>query len=131
VDVGQRSEAIILAELVRRGHRVLIPFGTNHRSDLVIDTGTSFVRAQCKTGRLRNGRVCFKTASTRANTLRAFTRSYEGEIDVFLVFCPDTDRVYALDVEDAASSEGALRVEPAANGQEKGIRWAADYELPA
>jgi hypothetical protein len=44
---------------------------------------------------------------------------------------PDTEGVYALDVEDAASSEGALRVEPAANGQEKGIRWAADYELPA
>jgi hypothetical protein len=31
VDVGQTTEAIILSELVKRGHNVLVPFGTNHR----------------------------------------------------------------------------------------------------
>jgi len=110
---------------------VLLPYGTNHRYDLVIDTGTRFLRVQCKTGRLRGGRICFKTASTGANTLRGFTRPYDGEIELFLVCCRDTDRVYAVDVDVAASSEGVLRVEPTANGQAKGIRWAADYELPA
>jgi hypothetical protein len=89
------------------------------------------VLGDCAAGRLRGGRICFKTSSTRANTLRAFTRAYDGEIDLFLVYCPDTDRVYALDVDEAASSEGVLRVEPTANGQAKGIRWAADHELPA
>jgi PD-(D/E)XK nuclease superfamily protein len=48
-----------------------------------------------------------------------------------VIYCPDTDRVYALDVGEAASSHGALRVDPAANGQAKRIRWAADHELPA
>jgi hypothetical protein len=52
-------------------------------------------------------------------------------IDLFLVHCPDTDRVYALDVEEAAASQARLRVEPTANGQAKGVRWAADHELPA
>jgi hypothetical protein len=131
VDIGQRTEAIILAELVKRGHNVLVPFGTNHRYDLVVELGDEFVRVQCKTGRLRNGAVCFKTASSRANTLRAFTRSYDGEADLFLVYCPETERVYAVTVDEAASSEGKLRVAPAANGQAKGIRWAADHELPA
>jgi hypothetical protein len=131
VDVGQRTEAIILAELVRRGHRVLVPYGTNHRYDLVVDTGTRFLRIQCKTGRLRGGRICFSTASTRANTLRVFSRPYDGEIDLFLVYCPETSRVYAVDIDEAASSSGVLRVDPAANGQLKGIRWAADHELPA
>jgi hypothetical protein len=42
VDVGQRSEAAIFAELVKRGHRVLIPYGVNHRYDLVIDAGVGF-----------------------------------------------------------------------------------------
>ena len=131
VDVGQRTEAIILGELVKRGHRVLVPFGTNHRYDLALDMGDEFVRVQCKTGRLRNGVVCFKAASSRANTLRAFTRPYHGEADVFLVYCPETERVYAVTVDEAASSEGKLRVAPTANGQAKGIRWAADHELPA
>ncbi|HYN91631.1 MAG TPA: group I intron-associated PD-(D/E)XK endonuclease [Thermoleophilaceae bacterium] len=131
VDVGQRTEAIILAELVKRGHTVLVPFGTNHRYDLVLDTGEQFVRVQCKTGRLRAGVVHFNTVSVRANTGRAFTRPYNGEADLFLVYCPDTGRVYAVDVGEAASSNGALRVAPTANGQAKGIRWAADHELPA
>ena len=131
VDVGQRSEALILAELVRRGHRVLVPFGPNQRYDLVIEIEGRFLRAQCKTGRLRNGRVCFSTASVRVNTRRAFVRSYRGEIDLFLVYCPDTDRVYALDIEEASSGQGVLRVDPTANGQAKRIRWAADHELPA
>jgi PD-(D/E)XK endonuclease len=131
VDIGQRSEAIILAELVRRGHRVLVPFGPNQRYDLVVEIDGRFLRVQCKTGRLRNGRVCFPTASTRVNTVRAFTRAYAGEIDLFLIYCPETDRVYALDIEEASSGQGVLRVDPTANGQAKRIRWAADHELPA
>jgi len=58
-------------------------------------------------------------------------RSYVGEVDVFIVYCPDLDRIYAIPVDDVPLSEGSLRVEPTANGQKKGIRWAADYELPA
>ena len=37
VDVGQRSEAAILAALVHCGFHVLLPFGVNQRYDLVID----------------------------------------------------------------------------------------------
>ena len=71
-------------------------------------------------------------ASTPVNTVRTFTRPYDGEIDLFLVYCPDRrERVYAVDIDEAASSQGVLRVEPTANGQAKGIRWAADHELPA
>jgi len=131
VDVGQRTEAIVLAELVKRGHRVLVPFGTNHRYDLVLDTDDGFVRVQCKTGRLRRGVVRFNTVSVRSNTKHAIRRAYYGEADLFMVYCPETERVYALDVDEAASSKGALRVAPAANGQARGVRWAANYELPA
>jgi hypothetical protein len=132
VDVGQRSEAAILAELVKRGHRVLIPYGINHRYDLVIDVGGRFLRAQCKTGRLRRGVISFATRSTRVNTRRAFHTPYDADqIDLFLVYCPDTDRVYAVGVGEVPSGCGFLRVEPTANGQAKRIRWAADYELPA
>jgi hypothetical protein len=132
VDVGERSEAVILAELVKRGHRLLVPYGTNHRYDLVINVGGRFLRAQCKTGRLRDGVIRFATASTRANTLRAYTKPYDADqIDLFLVYCPETDRVYALDVGEATSGYCALRVDPTANGQSKRIRWAADHELPA
>ena len=132
VDVGERSEAIILAELVKRGHRVLVPYGTNHRYDLVVEAGGRFLRVQCKTGRLRQGVIRFSTVSTRVNTVRTYIAPYDADqIDLFLIYCPDTGQVYALDVGEAASPNGRLRVDPTANGQAKGIRWAADHELPA
>ncbi len=89
------------------------------------------MRAQCKTGRLRDGRVLFNTHSVRSNTRGSERRGYLGEVDVFIVYCPDLDRVYVIPVGDVPLSEGSLRVEAPANGQTKGIRWAADYELPA
>lgn len=131
VDVGQRTEAIVLAELVRRGYRVLLPFGSNHRYDLVVDVGGRFLRIQCKTGRLRKGSVLFSAQSTRVNTQATFRRTYEGEIDYFAVYCPETGGVYAVPAASRSAGLGTLRVDPPANGQAKRIRWAADFELPA
>lgn len=131
VDVGHRTEASILAELVRRGHRVLVPFGVNQRYDLVIEGDGRFLRAQCKTGRLRDGVIQFSTRSIQSNRHRITARSYAGEIDLFLVYCPDNGGVYAMPVEDASACEVRLRVDPPLNGQLQGIRWARDYELPA
>ena len=120
-----------MSELVRRGYRVLLPFGVNQRYDLVIDLGDRFLRAQCKTGRLRRGAVKFNAQSIRSSVTGTYRRGYEGEIELFLVHCPDTEAIYAVPVEDATRSQGSLRVVPAANGQSKGVRWARDYELPA
>jgi hypothetical protein len=66
VDVGQRTEAIVLAELVKLGHRVLVPFGVNHRYDFAIDLGDRFLRLQCKTARLLGGRILFNAQSIRS-----------------------------------------------------------------
>jgi PD-(D/E)XK endonuclease len=131
VDVGSRTEAIVLAELVRRGYSVLMPFGHNHRYDLVLDIEGSFIRVQCKTGRLRNGCVLFGAQSVRANTRKRVLRHYKDDIEMFIVHCPETDGIYAVPIEDATRTQGTLRIEPTANGQNKHVRWARDYELPA
>src|SRR5215210_6393365 len=124
VDVGQRTEAIILAELVRRGLRVLMPFGVNHRYDFALDIGDQFLRVQCKTGRMDNGTVLFNAQSIRSNMKRVLCRSYAGEIDLFCVYCPENNQVYAVPVGEATSTTARLRVSPPANGQKRGIRWA-------
>lgn len=132
VDVGLRTEAHITGELVRRGYSVLLPFGVNQRYDLVLDQGDQFVRVQCKTGRLRKGVVEFNAVSIRSNTREVIQRGYEGEVDLFLVYCPDTDRIYSVPIEEVSSSRlGYLRVAPTRNGQAQGVRWARDFELPA
>ena len=70
-------------------------------------------------------------AELRSNTKRAHTRSYMGEIDLFAVYCPANGQVYAVPIDEATSSDCSLRLVPTKNGQVDGVRWAADYELPA
>jgi PD-(D/E)XK endonuclease len=130
VDVGLRTEAAILAELVRRGYHVLLPFGTNQRYDVVLEMDGEFIRAQCKKGRLRNGVVRFPSRSVRSNSNGSFFRGYSGEIEIFLVYCPETNQIYAVPVDDVPATDGWLRVDPTRNGQKEGVRWARDYELP-
>ena len=131
VDVGSRTEAVMLAELVRRGYKVLMPFGHNHRYDLVLDIEGSFIRVQCKTGRLRGGCVLFSAKSVRSNTREHVQRDYKEDVEMFMVHCPETDRIYAVPIDDATRTRGTLRIDPTSNGQNKGVRWARDYELPA
>ena len=131
VDVGDRTEAIVIAALVRRGYRVLRPLSSNQRYDLVLDLDGRFLRVQCKTGRLRNGAIVFSARSCRSNRSGTFVRSYTDEADVFVVHCPEADRIYAVPVGDSGVLKAvSLRVTAPANGQTKGIRCAADHELP-
>jgi hypothetical protein len=131
VDVGHRAEAAILAELVKRGYRVLLPFGVNQRYDLVLDCDGRFLRAQCKTGRLREGVIECRTQSIQSNTRGSRWRSYTGEIDLFIVYCPQNDSVYVVPADEVPGRGMHLRVNPPRNRQDKRVRWAKDYELPA
>lgn len=58
-------------------------------------------------------------------------RDYVGDVEVFLVYCPETKGFYAVPAEEASLGEMYLRTDPPRNGQAQGIRWAKDYELPA
>jgi len=131
VDVGQRTEGAILSALIRRGYAVLVPFGVDQRYDLVLDCDGRFLRAQRKTGRLRDGVVQFSAQSIQSNTRRTRIRSYAGEVDLFIVYCPDNECVYVIPAEDVPNSCMYLRIDPSRNQQSKRVRWAKDYELPA
>jgi PD-(D/E)XK endonuclease len=130
VDVGHRTEAAIVYALIRRGYRVLLPAGVNQRYDLGLDLDGVFLRAQCKTGRYRNGAIEFATRSTRANTVKCVSKGYRGEVEVFLVHCPEFDAVYCVPIAEAPACGMSLRVDPSRNGQSDRVNWARDYELP-
>lgn len=120
----------MVSELIRRGYRVLLPVGVNQRYDLVIDLDGRFVRAQCKTGRLRNGIVEFSPRSTRSSRTQVSTRDYQGEIEIFLVYCRELDQIYAVPVDEAPRFQMWLRLAPARNGQSRRVHLAKHYELP-
>jgi hypothetical protein len=125
---GEISEAVVLAALMKKGKLPLLPFGDNQRYDIVIDEGSRFDRIQVKTGRLRNGVIVFAAAS-RIGRYQQERRGYKGQADYFAVYCPETEKVYLVPVNDVGETEVSLRIEPTKNGQSKTVRWAKDYEI--
>src|SRR4051794_30066775 len=130
VDIGIRSEGAILGELSKRGYDVLAPFSYNRRYDCVIDLGDRFLRAQCKTGRLKHGAVIFNKVSVRSSRTAVHRREYDADdVDLFLVYCPPLDAIYAISMADAMAGVCMLRVDAPANSQRRRINWAKDFVL--
>ena len=131
-EIGDRSTLAAMLGLKAAGYAILVPFGENARYDLVIDDGEALARVQCKTGRLRGGAIVFAVTSTYGHHRNPATarRTYNGEIDYFAVYCPETSGVYLVPIDDVCTrASAALRVTPARNGQERRIRLAAEYEI--
>jgi hypothetical protein len=130
--IGDRSEAAVLYHLAHRGYLVSIPFGENHRYDLIADDGERLLRIQVKTGRIRHGAILFNCCSThghrRSGSLSI--RPYFGEIDYLAVYCPENGKTYIIPEKDLVRTIGSLRLAPTGNRQGRRIRWAAKYELP-
>ena len=84
--LGEQSQAHIIARLLEVGYTVLTPYGDSSRYDLVIeDAEGQFWRVQCKT--------------------------------------------YLIPANLAIGNTMRLRLAPAKNNQEKGVKWAKEYEL--
>ena len=100
------------------------------RYDPVIDEGNRvFTRVRCKTGVLRDGRIVFRVYSISGH--RSRPNAYEGQIDAFGVYCPQTRQAYLVPMAAVASRStmAALRVSAARNGQVRGVRPASDFAI--
>lgn len=130
-DKGDISEAHALTKLKELGYGVYTPFGENTRSDIIAeDTDGELYRIQVKTGRLKqDGRVIiFDTASNFQNSEGFVREEYtEEEIDAFIVYSHDIDRLYWVDIDETGSGAMSLRLEAKQN--QKSINWAEEYEL--
>jgi hypothetical protein len=124
---GNTTEAAVLSALVEQDLAVLVPFGEGHPYDLVVHLrANSFLRIQCKTARVQNGCLLFNSRSTDHGRGEG---TYLGLADLFGVYCPTTGAVYLVPVHEVPTSVVYLRLEPTRNNQQRGIRFAANYEI--
>ena len=120
----------ITLALLRSGRIVLRPLSGALRYDLAVDPGGGALqRIQCKTGKLRRGAIVFRVCSADGRRPRGIP--YQGQVEAFGVYCPDTGRSYLVPMTaiDRGSSTARLRVEPARNGQSRRIRLAEDFAI--
>ena len=129
---GDVAEQAVVLALMAAGNTVLKPISNGLRYDLVIDNldGT-FTRVQCKTGMLKRGGSVLAFRAYNADARRPNGVSYQGQVDAFGVYCPWDGRVFFVPMAavGAVTSEVSLRLSPTRNGQQQGIRQAADYAL--
>lgn len=123
--IGEKSEGMLLAKFLQKGWIVLIPFGDNQRYDFVIDRGNGFERVQVKTGRLRNGCIKFPARSSYGHR-GAKHKSYQGQIDLFGVYCLDNEKIYLVPIGNL-KSYGTLRIEEPKNNQKENIILAEKF----
>jgi hypothetical protein len=81
-----------------------------------------------KSGRLSEGAIFFKAASQHYHR-GGTTRDYRGDADLFAVYTHELRQVHLVPVEEVGTTSASLRLSPARNNQERGIRYASDYLL--
>lgn len=127
---GEIGEAEVIADLRRQGHGIAIPLGHSHPFDLIL------IRRD--TGALERVQVKFTTSDGRRVVVRCASHSdwvsyyyTAAKVDWLATFDATSNRVYYLHSCQWDGASGvALRLEPSANGQAKGIRWAANFTRP-
>jgi hypothetical protein len=132
--IGNATEAVVMAEFLKAGFPVLIPFGENSRYDLVVEAGGRFLRVQCKTASpCGQGVIRFHARSVRLKDGRGGieNRSYRGQADLFGAYSPFAGQVYILAVDEVPETDVWLRLTPAKNNQQLRIRLAEDHTLAA
>ncbi len=124
---GNVSELKVMMAYVEAGFAVSVPFGGGVPYDLIVDTGCRLLKVQVKTGRLRNGCVLFPTMRFSGHSKKG-QKYNSGEVDLFAVYCPETNHIYIWPFSDMPTA-GSLRCFETKNNQQQKIRWAKDHDF--
>lgn len=128
--IGELTEQIVITKLMLKGFTVLKPIGDNQRYDIVLDLKGSFYKIQIKTRKITNGKIYCSLKRIITNNHKSERKEYSiDEIDCFIVYCYETDKMYAIPMEENYNPNLILRVDEPFNNQKKNINYAKDYEI--
>ena len=115
-------------DLFEQGFLILKPLTEHAPFDLVAYGDQRFLRIQVKYKSVdRTGGMTVHFRSVWADRNGTHTRPMDkDEVDLYCIYCPDTDECYYLDPKDYRGSV-TLRVKAPKNNQARGVRLASDY----
>lgn len=114
---GDLGLAVIIADLSRKGLKILLPLSEHLPFDLVaFDSDThKMYRVQCKHRKMLKGVVTVSLTTSYASAKGSVATRYAVDsFDVMAVYCPDTEAIYYVPQEKLIgyTSSFKLRVEP-------------------
>lgn len=127
-DIGNRTEAAVLAEFLKRGISVSIPFGNSEPYDLVVHTKKGFKSIQVKHAIVKNGCVVARITK-QVGYAKKKRITYDGLADYIALWCEELDSFYLLSLEECKGRiDLHLRIEPPKNNSAiTTVTWADDY----
>jgi PD-(D/E)XK endonuclease len=131
---GDLAELMVASDLLRRGHKIAIPYGEDCDFDLILIRGAQLERIQVKYTRSDGAVVNVRCRShSLTNGKVRQVKQYTAEtIDILAVYDATTDRCYYVPASELGSGRSTmlLRLKPARNGQRIGTRRAENYLDP-
>jgi hypothetical protein len=124
---GAIAEAKVLAFLASRGYKVFLPWGEDHRFDLLYEDKGRYKRVQVKYVTPRNNGIDVPLRSMNNwNTIR-----YSPEnVDMIAAYNPKNEKIYFIELDKFSNiATIKLRFGKTKNSQQKNIKWADDFEL--
>jgi len=126
---GDIGEAMIMADVLKRGYKVALPVGEDWRYDLVVLRLGRLERVQCKYVESDGKVIQVPCRSANQHSVHKYT---EDELDWISVYDLTSDKCYyipstMLGVKGRATIH--LRLTTPLSNQQKGILWASDYSV--
>ena len=111
-----------------QGYLILQPVTEHAPFDLVVYKDNAFKRIQVKYKSLdKSGAITLHFRSCWTDKNGTHMQAVDKEqIDLYCIYCPDTDECYFLDPKMFDKSV-TLRVEPPKNNQSKHIKFVSDF----
>ena len=115
-------------DLFEQGYMILSPLTEHAPFDLVAYKNGNFHRIQIKYRKLdRYGKLDIKFSTCWTDKQGTHIVPVDkDEVDLYCVYCPDTDECYYLAPKEF-SSNATLRIHSPKNNQKLNVRFASDY----
>lgn len=126
-DKGDLGVAKVFADLVEQGLGVLFPATEHAPFDLVAWDRERFIRVQVKYRSAQRGVIKLQFRSVWNDKHGTHVRPMDkASVDVVALYCPEVDQCFYVDPSRVRGGI-TLRLDPAANSQKVGVRYADQF----
>lgn len=124
---GSIGESMVMAEALRRGYKVALPFGEDWKYDLIVVRNGKLERVQCKYTESDGDVIHVRCRSLNNWNEIRYTST---DIEWLAVYDKTTDKCYFIPsamLGTLGRAQMNLRLSPTGNKQIKLVLWAKDF----
>ena len=129
--LGNIGEAKAIAAFVENQIPVYLPFGDNEKADLIAEFNGKLNKIQVKSSeKAEDGKMIFNLVSSTAHRKNGVKHIYTSdEIDFFVCYNLERDKLFLIPIEEAPSTSICIRYEKPKNNQTQGITFEEEYSF--